>query len=71
MRSATFLWLLSLRLYRFEHLLDKARLRHSAHNLNAVVHHGLGYSPYLVKLGHINELRDFDHIGSDVLVFNG
>ena len=60
-----------LRLYRFEHLLQKAGLRHRAHNLDAVVHHGLGDALHPVALGQINELGDFDHIGADVLVFDG
>jgi hypothetical protein len=60
-----------LRLYRFEHLLQKAGLGHRAHNLEAVVHHGLGDALHPVALGQINELGDFDHIGADVLVFDG
>ena len=71
MRSVAFLWLLSLRLYRFEHLLDKARLRHRAHNFNAVVHDSFRDPLHPIELGHVDELGDFDHIGGDMLVFNG
>ncbi len=65
------LWLFLLRLYRFQHLLQKAGLGHRTHNLDAVVHHRLGDALHPVELGHINELGDFDHIGGDVLVFDG
>ena len=58
-------------LYRFEHLLQKAGLGHRTHHLDAVVHHRLGDALHPVALGHINELGDFDHIGGDVLVFDG
>jgi len=50
------LWLLLLRLYRFEHLLHKARLGHRPHDLDAVVHHRLGDALHPVALGHIDEL---------------
>jgi hypothetical protein len=59
-----------LRLYRFEHFLQKAGLGHRSHNLDVVVHHRLGDTLHLVALGHINELGDFDHICGDVLVFD-
>ncbi len=51
-----FLLLLPLRLYRFQNLLDKARLWHRAYNFNAVVHHGLGDALHPVALSHIDEL---------------
>ena len=70
MRSTTFLVLCALRLDGFQNLLEKTRLWNRAHNFNAVVHHGLGDTPHLVALGHVNELGDFDHIGSDVFVFD-
>src|SRR5260221_10528842 len=65
------LWLLALRLDSFQKLLEKARLWHRAYNFNAVVQHGLGDALHPVALSHIDKLRDFDHIGSDVLVFAG
>jgi len=73
MRSTAFfiLWLFLLRLYRFEHFLDKARLRYRAYDFNAVVYYGLGDALHAVALGDINELGNLDHIGSDMLVFNG
>lgn len=45
-----------LRLYRFEHLLQKAGLGHRAHHLDAVVHHRLGDALHPVALGHVDEL---------------
>jgi len=60
-----------LRLYRFQHLLQKAGLGHRTHNLDAVVYHRLGDTLHPVELGHVNELGDFDHIGGDSLVFDG
>jgi hypothetical protein len=63
--------LLPLRLYRFQHLLEKARLRYRAYNFNAVVHYGLGDALHPVALSHINELRDFDDVSGDVFIFDG
>ena len=60
-----------LRLYGFEHLLQKAGLGYCAHHLDAVVHHRLRDALYPVALDHIDELGEFDHIGGDVLVFDG
>jgi hypothetical protein len=65
------LWLLLLRLYRFQNLLNKARLRHRAYDFDAIIHHGFGYALHLVTLSHVDELGDFDHIGGDMLVFDG
>ena len=48
--------LLPLRLYRFQNLLDKARLRQRTYNFNAVVYNGLGYALHPVALSHIDEL---------------
>jgi hypothetical protein len=66
-----FLGLLLLRLYRFQDLLNKARLRHRAYNFNPVVNHRFWHALHLVALSHVDELGDFDHIGGDVLVFDG
>ena len=71
MRSSACLLPLALRLYRFEDLLNKAGLRHSAYDFDAVVHHSFGDPLHPIELGHVDELRDFDHIGGDVLVFDG
>ena len=71
MRSTTFLVLCTLRLDGFQNLLEKARLRHCAHNFNAVVHDSFRDPLHPIELGHVDELGDFDHIGGDMLVFNG
>ena len=55
---------------RLQDLLDKARLWECSRKLNTVIDDGLRYSLNPVALSEINELRDFDHIGSNMLVFD-
>jgi hypothetical protein len=42
----------------------------SVSKANTVVHHDFGYTLYLVTLGHVDELGDFDHISGDMFVFD-
>lgn len=65
------LCLFFLRLYGFQDLLNKARLGDCAQDFEAVVDHGFGDALHLVALRKVDELGDFDDIGSDMLVFNG
>ena len=64
------LWLFFLRRYGFQDLLHKARLGDCAQDFDAVVDHGFGNALHLVALRKVDELGDFDHISSDMLVFD-
>jgi len=50
--------------------LHKARLRQCASEFDGIVHDGFRDTPHLITLSEVNELGDFDHISSDVRVFD-